>query len=67
MPNLLHRDRYENGWHPKICAFKNNLLKSECKNQLQLYWYNTNNTITSFKVVYNVANLAPHSMQGVNM
>ena len=26
------------------------LLKSQYKNQLQLYWYNTNNAITSFKV-----------------
>ena len=44
------RDCYENVWLPKICTLKQPFKNHCMKNQLQLYWYNTNNAITSFKV-----------------
>ena len=48
---LNSRDRYENVWLPKNMHLEKQPFKNHhVKNQLQLYWYNTNNTITSFKV-----------------
>ena len=45
-------DRYESVWLPKMCTLKSNLSKNQnAKTQPQLldYWYDTNNTINSFK------------------
>ena len=48
---LNSRDRYENVWLPKNMRLEKQPFKNHyAKNQLQLYWYNTNNAITSFKV-----------------
>ena len=48
---LNSRDRYENVWLPKNMHLEKQPFKNHyAKNQLQLYWYNTNNAITSFKV-----------------
>ena len=48
---LNSRDRYENVWLLKyMCLQKQPFKNHNAKNQLQLYWYNTNNAITSFKV-----------------
>ena len=48
---LNSRDWYESVWLPKNMSLEKQPFKNHyVKNQLQLYWYNTNNAITSFKV-----------------
>ena len=48
---LNSRDLYENVWLLKnMCLEKQPFKNHNAKNQLQLYWYNTNNAIASFKV-----------------
>ena len=48
---LNSRDRKKSYGFQKICTLKTTFLKSQRENQLQLYWYNTNNAITSSKYV----------------
>ena len=48
---LNSRNHYENVWVPKDMRLEKQPFKNHnTKNQLQLYWYNTNNAIPSFKV-----------------
>ena len=47
--SIAHHYCYENVWLPKNMRLEKPFKNHYAKNQLQLYWYNTNNAITSFK------------------